>query len=128
MKKNEHVKILQNKLLQVFNDTLQNGIELNKNLDEIDGFYDFTKAEYNKMNKFLSSNLCAFRYKYKEKESVLLLFAVPVNSTDPKSKHVSERIIEIIKYLEETFISLEYLTVISQEKHNYIVAIKSFEE
>lgn len=129
MSKNNNDKMIQDRLLRIFNETVDEGEYLNKNLDEIDGFSEIFGVNHERLYKFLNSSLCMFRYRYNDNDSVLMIIFVPINldNEDNKSKHVSERIMESVKHLEETFISLDYLNIIPGEQNNCILAVKSVE-
>lgn len=122
-------KMIQDRLLRIFNETIDEGEYLDKNLDEIDGFSELFTVSHERLYKFLNSNLCMFRYRYGNSDSVLMIIFVPINleNEDNKSKHVSERIMESVRHLEETFISLDYLNIIPGEQNNCILVVKSVE-
>ena len=129
MAKQNDAKMIQDRLLRIFNETIEEGEYLDKELDEIDGFSEIFKMDHERIYKFLNSNLCMFKYRYNGEDSVLVFIFIPVNANedDNKSKHVSERIMESVKHLEETFISLDYLNIIPGDQNNCVVAIKSVE-
>lgn len=129
MSKNDNDKMIQDRLLRIFNETIDEGEYLDKNLNEIDGFSEMFTISHERLYKFLNSSLCMFRYRYNNNDSVLMIIFVPINleNEDNKSKHVSERIMESVRHLEETFISLDYLNVIPGEQSNCILAVKSVE-
>lgn len=129
-KDNSNDKIIQDRLLRIFNETIEEGDHLDKEINEIDGFSELFNISHDKIYKFLNSSLCMFKYRYNESDSILMIIFVPINMNeeDNKSKHVSERIMESVKHLEETFISLDYLNIITGEQNNCIVAIKSVDQ
>jgi hypothetical protein len=69
-----------------------------------------------------------FKYKYEGKNAVLFVFSMPINlnSDNGENKHISERVIDVVRILEECFVTIDYLNSIEnrEEKFVYITAVK----
>lgn len=121
------------KLDELYNKTLESDLKFDGKLNNIDFFSLLCKAtSNNQMIKFRNSNLCMFNYKYEKQDSILMIFSIPLsdnsddNKKQNKSKHITERIMDIIKILEEYFITLDYTDCkqIKEERFSYLTVIK----
>ena len=123
-----HVK---DKLKTVFNDTIENGSKYDENLKDIDFYNLFCKAaSKDNLYKIYGNNFCMFNCYYKEIESILMIFAVPINiEEDYGTKQVAERVMKIVKDLEDCFITLEYLKAkeVDEDKVMYIICVKQID-
>jgi hypothetical protein len=63
---------------------------------------------------------------YENEDSIMMLFSIPINSEDSGSKTVAERVMEIVREIEECFTTLDYLKSIEvrEDKVVYVTAIK----
>jgi hypothetical protein len=120
------------KILDIVRKTMDNDeLKYDKGLNNLD-FYSLLCMSASKDSLFslCGANVCMFKYSYNNNESVLILFSIPIitDSIDGKSKHITERIIDTVQLLENTFVTLDYLNVkeVKEEKFVYLVAIKSF--
>lgn len=118
---------VKDRLSSIFKESIEEAPTLNKTIDEIDGFSELMSGDYDRLYKFLSAHLLMFRYRYEGYDSILMLIGVPTK-TNEKSKYYSERVMEIIKYLEDVFVYLDYLQVKEDKQYNYIISIKKIEE
>ena len=115
------------RLGRIFREVIEESPTMNKSIDEMDGFTELMSGEYDRLYKFLSSHLIMFRYRYDGSDAILMLFGVPTKTSE-KSKYYSERVMEIIGYLEDIFVFLDYLEVKEDNQYNYIISIKKIEE
>jgi hypothetical protein len=78
-----------------------------------------------------------FKYTYENEDSILIIFSIPaslntesisVNQQD--NKHISERIMDILKIVEECFITVDYMDLknIKEEKFLYMVIVKKLKD
>jgi hypothetical protein len=123
-------KVVRNVLLEHYEDTIKNGVKFEGKLDEIDYFKTFSKADAKKqMFKMHGCNVCMLNY---GTDSVLIIFSVPIRSAveGDENKHVSERLMEIIKNIEDVFICVDSMTAneVKEDKVIYLVVIKKVEE
>lgn len=118
---------IKDRLSNIFKEAIEESPVINKTVDEMDGFTELMSGEYDRLYKFLSAHLIMFRYRYNGSDAILMLFGVPTK-TNEKSKYYSERVMEIISYLESVFIYLDYLEIKEDNQYNYIIAIKKLEE
>ena len=79
--------------------------------------------------KMMGCNMCMLNCTYKEKESALMIFSVPINE-ETGSKAIADRVMEIVENIEDCFITVEYITSVENKDDNfvYVTAIKSYEE
>ena len=126
MKQHNHVE----RLREIFNSTIDSGLDYSDSLENIDYYSLLCKATAeNKLYKMFSCNLCMFNYKYFGEDSILILIAIPVNlnvETTNDTKHVSERMMDILKVLEDCFITIDYMNSkdVKEDKFIYMVMVK----
>src|SRR4030042_2233811 len=119
-------KAPRNVLLERYESTIKNGVKFEGNLDEIDYFKTFSKADAKKqMFKMHGCNVCMLSY---GDDYVLIIFAVPIRSVveGDENKHVSERLMEIIKNIEDVFICVDSMTAneVKEDKVIYLTILK----
>ncbi len=115
--------ILENKLKTCFKQIAKNGYEYNCNLKKIDYFQAMMLAIDNKqMFKYNSNNVYFFRHCYDNTDSVLMIFAIPMESNDPKS--LSERIFDVLKDIQYTFITLDYRNLKNDQQFTFMTVVK----
>jgi len=117
------------KLKEIFDTIIDSNLRFEGSVKSIDFYGTFCKAAAKEqLYKMSGNNLCMFNFDYEGHESILIIFAVPINQQEdsPNQKSVSERVMEIVSTLEETFITIDYLKTyeVKEEKFVYIVAIK----
>lgn len=123
------------RLRQIFDNTIESGLKYVGNIDEIDFYSLFCKSTANnQLYKIFSCNLSMFNYEFEGVDSVLIIFSIPVslnldskiNETQQENKHISERIMDIVRIIEECFITVDYMDLknIKEDKFMYMVIIK----
>src|SRR4030043_43334 len=101
---------VKDRLKEIFELTVESGIPYEGSLDQIDFYNLFCKAAAKeKLYKLLGNNLCMFNYNYNNRDAVMLVFYIPINSEDTGAKNVAERVMDIVENIEECFITLDYL-------------------
>jgi hypothetical protein len=122
-------------LNDLFDKTIDSNIRFNGNLNNIDYFSAICKATTNDlMIKFQGTNLSMFNYTFNNEDSILMIFSLPSNDNSEKKqnkkKHITERIMGIIKILEENFITLDYTDCknIKDEKFVHLTVIKKIDK
>ena len=119
---------IKEKLMEIFENTIENGIIfdgiINKNLDYYGLFCKSASKE--KLYKLLGNNLCMYKCTYEEKDSVMFIFYIPINSTETGSKTVAERVMEIVGVTENCFTTLDYIhsEEVKEDKFVYVTIIK----
>ena len=70
--------------------------------------------------------MCMFNCKYDDKDAVLMLFSIPINSKEVGSKHISERVMEVIENVEECFTTVDFSSSreVKEDKFVYMVVVK----
>jgi hypothetical protein len=119
-----------NVLLEHYESTVKNGVRFEGNLNEIDYFKTFSKAEAKKqMFKMHGCNVCMLNC---EDDSVLIIFAIPIRSAveGDENKHVSERMMDVVKNIEDTFIYVDSMCAneVKEDKVNYLTVVKKVEK
>jgi len=120
------VSYKEQKLKELYENTIESGILYNESLDYINYYSLMCKATSKDFVINLNNcNVYSFKYNYDNSESVLFLFSIPL-VCERNSKHISERIMDVVQLLEKTFITLNYLSSneIKEDKFVYLVAIK----
>ena len=123
------------KLRQIFESTIDSGLSYDGNINEIDFYSLFCKSTANNnLYKLLSSNLSMFKCKFENEDSILIVFSLPVNLNSNVSqqdnKHISERIMDILKAVEECFTTVDFMDLknLKEDKFVYMVVIKKIKE
>jgi hypothetical protein len=120
----EHV---QEKLKDIFDNTIDSSFNFDGDVTKPDFYSVFCKAAAeNNFHKLMGSNLCMLNCKYESKDSIMMLFSIPINAEESGSKTVAERVMEIVREVEECFTTLDYLksTEVREDKVVYVTAIK----
>lgn len=116
------------KLTELFDVTIDRGVKYDGSLDDINYYNLVCKAAASDMLYELdNNNISMFKYSYNDEDSVLLLFSIPISIDKEKSdKHISERVMDIIKTTEETFTTLDYVNSkeVKDDKFVYIIMVK----
>ena len=116
------------RLKEIFESTVESGIKYDGPLENINYFNVFCKAgEQKELYKMIGNNLCMFNYIYNDKDSILMIFSIPINTEDSGAKNVAERVMDIVEKVENCFITLDYLKSqeAKEDKFIYVVAIKT---
>ena len=120
-----------NKLKELFEATVDNGIKFEGNVKTIDYYSLFCKAaSADKLYKVLGNNVCMFTCEYEDIDSVLIIFFMPINTEENGAKNVAERVMEVVEKAETCFTTLDYLTSeeVKEDKFIYITIIKKIKE
>lgn len=120
------------RLRQIFDLTVDSGLTYSGDLSEVDFYSLLCKATANnQLYKLFSCNLCMFNYKFKGEDSVLIIFSIPTSlNENQENKHISERIMEVLKTTEECFSVLDYMNLknVKEDKFTYMTIIKKVKE
>ncbi len=130
-----NTKSPEERLKQIFESTIESGLKYDGNIEEIDFYSLFCKSTANnQLYKIFSCNLSMFKYRYENDDSVLIIFSIPIslnldrieNGNQQENKHISERIMEILRIVEECFITVDYMDLknIKEDKFMYMVIVK----
>jgi len=113
------------KLKKAFEEVLSSDLKYNKQIEDID-YTVLTKAmAVDKTIKVLGCIVCMFNCVFENCPAVLIVFSY-FPKEDAGSKHISEKTIDVIDLLQEVFITLDHIDIISpkSEGYVYIVSIK----
>lgn len=118
---------VQEKLKEVFESVMESDFKYTgsvENINYIDLFYK--AASKRNLFKLMGNDVCMFTCEYEGKESVLIVFYIPINSEETGAKNVAERVMQIVEEVECCFVTLDYLKSeeIKEDKFVYVVAVK----
>ena len=117
-------------LMDYINTTVKSKAKFEGNLESINYFSTFTKAgEQKQIFKMFGCNVCMFNY---NENSVLMIFSIPIRSAaeGDENKHVSERMMDIVKNIEDIFVTVDSMTAneVKEDKVIYLTVIKKVGE
>lgn len=113
------------KLKEAFDEVVGSDLTYNKSISDIDYTVLFKSMSAEKSWKVLGCTLCMFNFLFDSCPSILIVFCY-YPKDDSGSKHISEKTIDIISLLQDVFITLDYVDIITvkNEPYVYITAIK----
>lgn len=122
------MNLVKARLREIFDTTIDSTAEYKGDLNNIN-YYDLIckSATQNSLFKVMGNNLCMYNYMFEGVESILMIFVVSASSKEEtSSKNIAEKVFEVIKELEECFITLDYVKSnhVVEDKFIYITAIK----
>lgn len=115
------------KLIEIFETTIESGELYNGPCDSIDYYNLFCKAaSKDQLFKLMNNNLCMFNYKYQTEDAVMMIFSIAINSGDSGAKNIAERVMRVITEIEQCFITLDYVKSeeVKEDKFIYITGVK----
>jgi len=119
---------VQDKLKEVFENTIESGIKYDGSTDSPEYYNLFCKAAANdQLFNLMGNNLCMFNCEHDGHDAVMMMFSIPINSSEESgAKNVAERVMEIVEQTEECFITLDHLRSeeIKEDRFVYVTAIK----
>jgi hypothetical protein len=121
--------VIKNKLTKIFDDTLNSpDWKYDGKVEDINCYSLFCTAlsDDKKNYKMLSSVMSMFNCYYQECKSVLMLFSIYNSSNETSAKNISEKVMDIARNLENTFVTIDYLSTleVKEEKYIYVIAAK----
>ncbi len=128
MKKNKDG--VRDRLKEIFKKTIESKLRYNGSFKNMEFFKLSVQAVSNdSMYQLVGSDLFMFNTIYEGKEAVLLLFRIPLNS-DAGTKHIAEKVMEIITTVEKTFITIDYSSSqeLKEDKFVYVTLIKTYDK
>jgi len=119
--------MIENQLKMYFKRMIKNGYEYEGNLKKIDYLPTMLLAiDKDQVLKYNNNNVYLFRYKYDNTDSILMIFAIPVESDIDQS--LSERIFDVLKDIECTFVTLDYRNLKEEKSFTFLTVIKKIEK
>ena len=122
---------IQEKLKEVFETVLESGLKYDgqvENINYIDLFYK--AASKRTLFKLMGNDVCMFNCSFNDKDGILIVFYIPINSEETGAKNVADRVMQIVEEVEVCFITLDYLKSeeVKADKFVYVVAVKCLKE
>lgn len=120
------------RLKETFERTVEDGIKYDGMFSEIDYYSLFCKAAANdQLHRILGNNFCMFYCNYEDFPTVMMIFAIPINTEEESGgKYVAERVMEVVKKVEDCFITLDYVDSreVKEDRFVYVTVLKKIEE
>lgn len=128
MKKNKEG--LYDRLKEIFKKTITSKNRYNGSIKNMEFFkLSIQAVSNNSMYRLIGSDLFTFNTTYEGKEAILMIFSMPLSS-DSGTKHIAEKVMEIITTVEKCFVTIDYSK--SQEskedKFVYVALIKTYDQ
>jgi len=120
-------EVVRQKLREIFEATIDSDAKYTGSVKEVDYYNLLCKsAAKDRLFKLMGNNTCMFNCKFDDQDAVLMLFSIPVNSKEVGSKHISERVMEVIENVEECFTTIDFSSSreVKEEKFVYMVIVK----
>jgi hypothetical protein len=121
-----HIK---DRLKEIFENTIESGIIYDGSVDKPDYYNLFCKAAANdQLYKMMGNNLCMFNCQVNGDDTVMMLFSIPINSSEEAgTKNVAERVMEVVENIENCFITIDDIKTepVQEDKFIYITALKT---
>lgn len=121
-----HIK---ERLKEIFENTIESGIKYDGSVDKPEYYNLFCKAAANdQLYKLMGNNLCMFNCQIDGNETVMMLFSIPINSSEEAgAKNVAERVMEVVENIENCFITIDDIKTepVQEDKFIYVTAFKS---
>ena len=114
---------------EIFDLAVESGPELGCELEDIDHCnLMFKGGMQNSLYQIMGCNLSVFSLDYESVEAILMSFAIPIK--EKGSKHIVERIMDIVRVLEGCFTTLDYCKSheVREDKYAYLTAIKKIQK
>lgn len=124
--------LVREKLKDIFESTLEEGLKYSGSLSDIDYYGLFCKsAAKDQLYKIDSNNFCSYSYLYEGSDAVMLIFAIPINTEEESvgGKYIAERVMDIVKKVEDCFVTLDYVNSreVGEDKFVYVTVVKKAE-
>ena len=120
-----HVK---ERLKEIFENTIESGSKYDGSVDIPEAYRLFCKAAANdQLFQLMGNNLCMFNCQMEGKDVVMMLFSIPINSSEEAgAKNVAERVMEVVESSEECFITLDNVKTepVQEDKFVYVTVVK----
>jgi len=108
------------RLKEVTDGTIEEGPKFEGSLKGLDYYNLMCRgAAENSRMEIKGSNLYTFNYVFEGNDAVLFLFSIPL-ANKPGGKHVVERVLDIVKAVEDTFITLDYMHSKEVKEDNFV--------
>jgi len=122
--------MIQDRMKEIFHTIINTDLKYSGDLEDIDYFNLYCKAATDDhVYKLLGANFFMLNYKHEGDKSVLMVFSIPINS-DSGTKHIAERVMEIIENTERCFVTLDYSSSIENkdDKFVYVTLVKKYDK
>jgi len=120
---------IKERLREIFENTIESGIKYTGSVEKPEYYNLFCKAAANdQLYQLMGNNLCMFNCQKENKDAVMMMFSIPINSSEEAgAKNVAERVMEIVENAEECFVILDDVKTetVQEDKFIYITIIKN---
>ncbi len=119
----------QEKIIEIFDSVVESGVKLDTPIEDVDKCnLMFKAATSDTLHQMLGSNMCMFNCEYQGEDAVYIMFSIPIQ--EKGSKQIVERVVEVVKKLEDCFVTLDSCTSeeVKEDRFVYVTAIKKLEK
>lgn len=123
----EHVQSAQQRIMEEFESAIDSELRYEGPLEDANCFKLMFRAESKKaVFKALGVSVCMYNFRFNGDDSILMLFSIPATSKEVGSKHIAERVMEVITNVEECFTTIDYSSSreVKEEKFVYVLVVK----
>lgn len=117
------------KLKEIFENTVESGLKYDGSPEEPEYFSLSCKAIKNETRfQLMGNSIFMFNCDYKGKEAVMIVFSIPINTSEESgAKSVAERVMQIVEETEKCFVTLDSIKSeeVKEDKFVYVTAIKT---
>ena len=120
------------RLKEIFYNTIDSGLRYEGSHKSPDYYNLFCKAAANNnLYRISGNNICMFNYSYENSDAIMILFSIPINSSEAVgSKNIADRVMEVIYGIEECFVTTDFIKSeeVKEDKFVYITVVKKVGE
>jgi len=120
------------KIKEVYLKTVDSEIVYDGKVENVDYYNIFCRAASEEcLYKYKDNNFCSFNFKYQNKDSVLIIFSIPLSNNGKKlNKHITERIMDIVRDIEQCLVKVDFTNCENNkdDKMVYLTFIKIIDE
>jgi len=125
------VSLIKTKMLDMYETTIRDHQDLiyDGEIDKLNHHNALMKAGGKKhLHKLMGCNVGMLNCIIEGLNAVVIVFSIPINA-ETGSKHVADRVMEIIENIEDCFTTVDYLNSIENkdDKFVYVTAVKKYE-
>ena len=117
------------KLKEIFENTVESGLKYDGPPEDPEYFSLSCQAIKNETSfRLMGNTIFMFNCDYKGKEAVMIVFSIPINTSEESgAKSVAERVMQIVEETEKCFVTLDSIKSeeVKEDKFVYVTAIKT---
>lgn len=121
----------QQRLTELFEQTEGEGEKYDGIFTDLNYFNLVSRAAANNaLYEIDNNNVCMYKCKYEDYDSIMMIFSIPMNKDIKGGAHITERIMDVIKNVEDCFVTTSYMNSleVKDDKFVYVTIIKKIGE